>query len=211
VNKPGRPHVWEACGRTDLASLRSNCHDDSKTANRLATGNKAPRRMLNALGVMTMLGISVDLLAAPPAKAHPPGNFTLTCKNLRLNATNFSKTAMLTADCKRKDRSTHFMALMNLNDFITNNHGRLQWRRRLGGGDFQESCVNDSLLLRGTFLATCLVGSVPPRFALPSDVDLNQNIINDDGDLKYIGDEQIIVNSRSSQASPLRVPAGDAK
>lgn len=182
-----------------------------KQANRLATAKKASRRMLKALGLMTMVGISVNLLAVPPARAHPPGNFTLTCKNLRLNATNFSKTAMLTADCKRKDQSTHFMASMNLNDVITNNHGRLQWRRRPGRGDFQQSCVNDSLLLRGTFLAKCLVGSVPPRFALPSDLDLNENIINDNGDLKYIGDEQIIVNSRSSQASPLRVPAGDAK
>jgi hypothetical protein len=182
-----------------------------KPANRLATAKKPPRRMLKALGLMTMVEISVNLLAAPPVTAHPPGNFTLTCKNLRLSATNFSKTAMLTGDCKRKDQSTHITASMNLNDFITNNHGRLQWRRRPGGGDFQESCVNDSLLLRGTFLATCLVGSLPPRFALPSDLDLNENIINDNGDLKYIGDEQIIVNSRSSQAAPRRVPAADAK
>ena len=182
-----------------------------KQADRLVTANKEPRRMLKALGLMTVVGISVSLLAASAAKAHPPGNFTLTCKNLRINATDFSKTAMLTADCKRNDQSTHFMASMNLNDFITNNHGRLQWRRRPGGGDFQESCVSDYLLLRGTFLDTCLVGSLPPRFALPSDLDLNENIINDNGDLKYIGDETIIVNSRSSQAGPRRAPAGDAK
>ena len=62
-----------------------------KQADRLVTANKAPRRMLNALGLMTMVGIGVSLLAASAAKAHPPGNFTLTCKNLRINATDFQQ------------------------------------------------------------------------------------------------------------------------
>jgi len=62
-----------------------------KQADRLVTANKEPRRMLKALGLMTVVGISVSLLAASAAKAHPPGNFTLTCKNLRINATDFQQ------------------------------------------------------------------------------------------------------------------------
>jgi hypothetical protein len=51
---------------------------------------------LETFGLMTMVGISASLLAAPVARAESPGNFSGSCKNLALNATNFSKSATLT-------------------------------------------------------------------------------------------------------------------
>ena len=46
---------------------------------------------LETFGLMTMVGISANLLAAPISRAEAPGNFSATCRDLRLNATNFSK------------------------------------------------------------------------------------------------------------------------
>jgi len=51
---------------------------------------------LETFGLMTMVGISASLLAAPVARAESPGNFSGSRKNLALNATNFSKSATLT-------------------------------------------------------------------------------------------------------------------
>jgi hypothetical protein len=51
---------------------------------------------LETFGLMTMVGISANLLATPVARAESPGNFGGSCKNLALNATNFSKSATLT-------------------------------------------------------------------------------------------------------------------
>jgi hypothetical protein len=173
-----------------------------KLAHLLVTAKKAPRRILKSLGLMTMVGISANLLAASAAKASPLGNFSATCKNLRLNAADFSKTAMLTADCIRRDKTTHAGAQINLNDVLTINQGRLQWARRPGGGDFQESCRNDFLLQRGSFGAFCRgQPGEGQKF-----IDLNENIINDNGDLKYIGYEKVIFDTGSPKAAP---PSGD--
>jgi hypothetical protein len=137
---------------------------------------------LETFGLMTMLGFSANLLAAPVARAESPGNFSGSCKNLGLNATNFSKTAMLTADCRRQD-GTYLKAEVNLNDLITNNHGSLQWGRP-GGADFQQSCSGDAL--SGSKLTSSCVAS--PEVNKSTQIDLNEKITNDNGKLTYISD-----------------------
>src|SRR6516164_1985261 len=135
---------------------------------------------LETFGLMTMVGISANLLAAPVARAESPGNFSGSCKNLGLNATNFSKTAMLTADCRRQD-GTYLKAEVNLNDLITNNHGSLQWGRP-GGADFQQSCSGDAL--SGSKLTSSCVAS--PEVKKSTQIDLSEKITNDNGKLTYI-------------------------
>src|SRR5262249_41117303 len=114
--------------------------------------------------------------------SHPksPGDFSGSCKNIRLNATNFSKTATLTADCRRRDGS-YLNSQMNLNDVITNNHGSLQWGHP-GGADFQQSCSGDAL--SGSKLASSCVESAEVRKS--TQIDLNEKITNDNGKLTYI-------------------------
>ena len=135
---------------------------------------------LETFGLMTMVGISASLLAAPVARAESPGNFSGSCKNLALNATNFSKSATLTADCRKQD-GTYLKAEVNLNDLITNNHGSLQWGRP-GGADFQQSCSGDAL--SGSKLSSSCVESAEVKKS--TQIDLNEKITNDNGKLTYI-------------------------
>src|SRR6516162_1438148 len=135
---------------------------------------------LETFGLMTMVGISANLLAAPVARAEPPGNFSGSCKNLALNATNFSKSATLTADCRKQD-GTYLKAEVNLNDLITNNHGSLQWGRP-GGADFQQSCSGDAL--SGSKLTSACVESAEVKKS--TQIDLNEKITNENGKLTYI-------------------------
>jgi hypothetical protein len=146
------------------------------------TSNSNFQHYLETVGLMTMVGISANLLAAPVARAEPPGNFSGSCKDLGLNATNFSKTAMLTADCRRQD-GTYLKAEVNLNDLITNNHGSLQWGRP-GGADFQQSCSGDAL--SGNILTSSCVESAEVKKS--TQIDLNEKITNDNGKLTYISD-----------------------
>jgi hypothetical protein len=139
------------------------------------------RRYLETFGLMTMVGISANLLAAPVARAESPGNFSGSCKDLRLNATDFSKTATLAADCKGQN-STYLKAEANINDLITNNHGSLQWRGRPGEADFQQSCGGDAL--SGSKLTSSCVQS--PEVKKSTQIDLNEKITNDNGKLTYI-------------------------
>jgi hypothetical protein len=135
---------------------------------------------LETFALMTMVGISANLLAAPVARGESPGNFSGSCKNLALNATNFSKSATLTADCRKQD-GTYLKAEVNLNDLITNNHGSLQWGRP-GGADFQQSCSGDAL--SGSKLSSSCVESAEVRKS--TQIDLNQKITNENGKLTYI-------------------------
>jgi hypothetical protein len=139
------------------------------------------RRYLETFGLMTMVGISANLLAAPVARAESPGNFSRSCKDLRLNATDFSKTATLAADCKGQN-GTYLKTEVNLNDLITNNHGSLQWRGRPGEADFQQSCGGDAL--SGSKLTSSCVESSEVKKS--TQIDLNEKITNDNGKLTYI-------------------------
>jgi hypothetical protein len=139
-----------------------------------------------------MVGVSANF-ALPMGKAQARGDFSLTCTNIQLNAVDFSKTAMLKADCKRKDpkdskKAIHQGASINLNAIITVNQGQLQWARRPSGGDFQQSCAQDGLGFLGNPFGTGghveLVAMCNGQF---QGVDLDGNITNDDGNLKYLG------------------------
>jgi hypothetical protein len=151
------------------------------------------RLYLKTLGLVTIVGVSANL-ALPMAKAQAGGNFSLSCTNIHLNAVDFSKTAMLTADCKRMDqrdpnKAVHKGASINLNEIIMfDQNQQLQWARRPGGGDFQQSCSQDGLGLLGNpvgfaghseLVATCNGGL--------KGIDLDGNITNEDGNLKYLG------------------------
>jgi hypothetical protein len=146
------------------------------------TRNPNFQRYLETFGLMTMVGISANLLAAPVARAESPGNFSATCKGLGLSATNFSKTAMLTADCRRQD-GTYLKTEVNLNDLITNNHGALQWGHP-GGADFQQSCSGD-VLSGSKFTSSCIESAEVKK---STQIDLNEKITNNNGKLKYISD-----------------------
>src|SRR5215469_9757724 len=123
------------------------------------------------------------------ARAESPGNFSGSCKNLALNATNFSKSATLTADCRKQD-GTYLKAEVNLNDLITNNHGSLQWGHS-GGADFQQSCSGDAL--SGSKLSSFCVESAEVKKS--TQIDLNEKITNDNGKLTYIGDQSGVVDT----------------
>jgi hypothetical protein len=106
-------------------------------------GLASPRSALKTVGLMTMVGVAANF-TMPMNKAQADGNFSATCKNIRLNAIGFSKTAVLTADCLKFDGRTYNHSSINLNTYITNNHGVLE-SSFPGGGDFQESCYSDIL------------------------------------------------------------------
>src|SRR5262245_7442752 len=89
---------------------------------RPATHHPNFQSYLKAFGLITMFAVTGSL-ALPMGKAHARGNFSSTCTNLKLNAVDFSKTATLTADCKREDqrdpkKATHKGASINLNAII---------------------------------------------------------------------------------------------
>ena len=138
------------------------------------------RRYLKTFGLITMVGASGSLAMPVGNDQALRGDFSMTCQNLKLKSVNFSQTAMLTADCIRRDKSTHTGAQINLNDYITNNHGRLQWSP--GAGDFQQSCSGDFLFPTGVLTAFCRGGQ---QMENPLPINLNLHIANDNGDLKY--------------------------
>jgi hypothetical protein len=156
---------------------------DGSATSRPRTRGRNFWRYLKTFGLITMVGVGAGL-AMPEAKAQALlGGFSLTCHNLRLNSVNFSKTAVLTADCNRRDKSIHTGAQINLNDYVTNNHGRLQWSP--GAGDFQQSCGGDFLYQSGVLTAFCRGGQQMGNPENPVPINLNDRIANDNGDLKY--------------------------
>jgi len=197
--------LYERDGRFNNASLWKRV-DGPGTA-RPKTHSRNFQRYLKSFGLITMVGVSASL-ALPMGKAQARGNFSATCSNLKLNAVDFSKTATLTADCKREDQRdpkkvTHQGASINLNEVLTVNQGRLQWARRPGGGDFQQSCSRDGLGdigipigLGGTSVLVAFCNHHLQR------IDLNENIVNDDGNLKYVGWEKVIFGTGSPKPTP---------
>jgi hypothetical protein len=170
------------------------------------------QRYLETFGLITIVGVSANL-ALPMGKAQARGDFSSTCTNLKLNAVDFSKTATLTADCQRQDqrdpkKAVHHGASINLNPIIMyDQDSRLKWARRPGGGDFQQSCSRDGLggLAPAPMFPFPGQGSVLYAFCKGNHVgaiDLNDNIANINGDLKYIGWEKVIFDTGSPKATP---------
>lgn len=118
--------------------------------------------------IMTFLVLTI------PAEA---GNFSLTCKNISLQG------AILKADCEKKpnrpgESVSYRVATLNLENGIGNNDGVLSW----GGTNFRQSCKNISLEGRATLKADC---SKNDLVYLPSSLNLNESISNDDAVLKF--------------------------
>jgi len=178
-----RNAFYDRNGGFNKAALWDQLHG-SVTA-RPGSSDRKFRRYLKTLGLITMVGVSANL-AMPMGKAQA-GGFGLTCNNVKLDAVDDSKKAILSADCKRKDPTKTLYSSINLNDYLANSGG-LVWATH---GDFQQTCNNDRLhvvnllgLHLGTLAANCL--GVGP-FGLPGDsvIELNEHITNDDGTLKY--------------------------
>jgi hypothetical protein len=97
-------------------------------------------------------------------------------------------------------------ASINLNEVLTVNQGRLQWARRPGGGDFQQSCAQDGLGFPRNPVGggghNDLVAICNGRL---QGIDLNDNITNDDGNLKYLGFEKVIFDTGSAKPGPTNV------
>jgi hypothetical protein len=72
-------------------------------ATRPTTYHRNFQRYLKTFGLITMVGMSANL-AMSVGEAQARGDFSLSCTNIQLHAVDFSKTAMLRADCKRKDQ-----------------------------------------------------------------------------------------------------------
>ena len=188
-----RDAFYDPNGVFDKAPLWQRLHG-SVTA-RPTTRHWNFQRYLKTFGLITMVGASA-ILAMPIGKAQARGDFILSCNNIRLNAVDFSKTAKLTADCTRKDRSTNTGAYINLNDYIVNNQGTLQWATH---GDFQETCYQSSLKSLNDFATSQSLAEGSPLASKPrlldancdqffpneSKIDLNDHITNDNGNLKY--------------------------
>jgi hypothetical protein len=166
------------------------------------------RRYLKSFGLITMVGVSANF-ALPMGKAQARGNFSSTCHNIQLEAKDHSKTAKLSADCTRQDPRQTLRSSINLNDYLTNNQGHLQWRRRPGGGDFQESCSSTGFFLGSShqLVTFCQLGS--------QTIDLNERIANIDGWLKYTGGDEKVIFDVPKPTPPSVVPprmnAGNAR
>src|SRR5262252_5501082 len=108
------------------------------------------------------------LMTPTGGHAQTRGDFSLSCSNINLNLA--SKTAVLSANCRRGDGSIHSGASINLNDYITNNNGNLTYVG--AGGDFSLSCNNISLDAKTAVLrANCRRGDG----SIHSGVSINLN------------------------------------
>jgi hypothetical protein len=103
-------------------------------------------KFFKAFSLTTALAMSSGFLTIPMVKAQTSGNFSYSCSNIKLKSQDFSTTAILTADCRRRDGTTNYGTSINLNDYITNHFGQLQWRRN---GHFQQSCFGMQLSKMG--------------------------------------------------------------
>jgi hypothetical protein len=163
---------------------------------RPTTHHRNFQRYLKTFGLITMVGVSANL-ALPMGQAQARGDFSLTCRYIQLNAVDRSKTAMLSAECTRQNPYQTLRSSLNLNDYLTNNHG-LEWRRRPGGADFQESCQRTALWPSNHELATVCDHALGTQRK-----DLNERITNIDGKLKYTGgDEKVIFDTGLPKVTP---------
>jgi len=172
-----RDAFYDRNGVFKIASLLEQL--EGSLTGRLGTRRRNSQRYLKTFGLITMVGASATL-AMPMDKAQARGDFSLSCTNIQLNAVDFSKTAMLRADCKTKDQGDPTKAVqegasINLNDVRTINHGRLQWARRPGGGDFQEGFLRNPFARGGHNEPVAMCNGELET------LDLDGNITNDNG------------------------------
>ena len=139
-----------------------------------------PSQFFKALGLTAALPISASLLMISMGKAQASGQFSKTCNYTALQPPkNFSKKAILTADCRRRDGSINYEASINLNNYITNDNGYLRWA---SNGDFQESCYAAELIGPHTIEALCRARNGNYYY---DDIDLDDHISNINGNLVY--------------------------
>ena len=140
--------------------------------------------MLLSLASIVLCG----LLKPTDGQAPTPGNFSSSCGSIHLNSADFSRTAVLTADCRRRDGSIHSGASINLNDYITDDNGNLRYVGT--GGDFSLSCGNIHLDSAGFSQTAVLTANCRRRdggIHSGASINLNDHITNDNGNLRYVG------------------------
>ena len=138
-----------------------------------------PSQFFKALGFTAALPISASLLMISMGKAQASGQFSKTCNYITLESKDFSKRAILTADCRRRDGSTNSGASINLNDYIVNDNSYLRWASH---GDFQESCEAAYLIDQHTMEAICRARNGDYYY---DDIDLDDHIANINGNLVH--------------------------
>jgi hypothetical protein len=151
-------------------------------------GLATPPYALKTLGLITMVGIAANF-TTPIHTAQASGDFRRTCRNIYLDANDFSKTATLTADCLKQDGRTYNSSWINLNPYITNHLGGLYWRDRPGGGDFQESCYAAYFPynLHTTITSDQCLDGAGHLNHFPGLIFLDDHITNNKGNLQYVG------------------------
>lgn len=77
------------------------------------------------------------------------------------------------------NRSNH--AYINLKNYIANNDGKLAWRHN---GGFQESCRPSYITRNHVLISICKTEN---KSLVEDAMDLNENILNDNGNLLYVG------------------------
>ena len=136
-----------------------------------------------------MVGASATL-AMPIGKAQARGDFSKTCTNLSLGTIPTDPHAVtLYGHCGTgQNGGVNTQARINLNDWITNDHGWLKWATH---GDFGDTCfaflrsVNNSVtgIMDGGCLYDSPAGQSPYR---NSSIDLDEHITNNHGNLDYV-------------------------
>ena len=122
-----------------------------------------------------------------PKAALADGGFAQSCTDIRMYYKHASDRGMVFAHCPRRDGRINYMARINLNDHIANNNGELVWQPN---GNYRGTCGWSTALekaekLDGTVLYTKCKSKDGKIHA--TGIDLNRRIINDNGDLKYVG------------------------
>ncbi|MEH2237569.1 CVNH domain-containing protein [Nostoc sp.] len=140
------------------------------------------------------LVLSGSFLLKPNA-ALAGGGFAQSCNSLILYK---NSPGMLYGNCRRADGTWNNQARIQLNDYITNNNGTLGWQPN---GNFLGSCDWDTDAQAGSGSFPTGLNQQFPNFIgfhtsckdnggaknITPDINLNDRIINDNGDLKYGG------------------------
>jgi hypothetical protein len=185
VQTPEHEAFYHEKSAFNLAPLRVRLH--RSVIDRPMTRYPNYRRFLQTFGLITMVAVSANLVL-PMGKALARGNFSLSCVSLNVKSADFSSTALLTAHCTRKDKSVNNKASINLNDLIADDQdGNMQWASH---GHFQQSCLHSGIESipfgepRPHHLAAfCLRAN---GSEVNTDIDLNDHIANDNGNLKFV-------------------------
>lgn len=95
-----------------------------------------------------------------------------------------TKSISLIAKCKMNNGSNNFKASINLNDYITNNQGKLEWK---DNGNFRSSCNTGKLtLLDNKPIVLSYTCDNASGTSFSGELDLRSHIINLNGELKYV-------------------------